>query len=68
VDVQLQKLGGERVVDLAKCDVDYETDAKGWINGVISKLAGAPAQAPAPASRNCSEKNRQTGLYWYYIV
>jgi len=49
VDVQLQKLGGERVVDLAKCDVDYETDAKGWINGVISKLAGAPAQAPVAA-------------------
>jgi len=63
VDVQLQKLGGERLVDLAKCDVDYETDAKGWINGVLSKLAGTPAPAVAPtfAPKKSSGKQVFTG-------
>ncbi|HSB93692.1 MAG TPA: flavodoxin domain-containing protein [Flavitalea sp.] len=63
VDVQLQKLGGERVVDLAKCDVDYETEAKGWIDGVLSKLAGAPAPAVSPvyAPKKSSGKQVFTG-------
>lgn len=39
VDAQLQKLGGERLVSLAKCDTDYETDARGWFTEVLAKLA-----------------------------
>lgn len=63
VDVQLQKLGGERVFDLAKCDVDYESEAKGWINGVLSKLAGttAPALAPGIAPKKSAGKQVFTG-------
>ena len=30
VDQQLQKLGGERIVSLQKCDTDYEAEAGDW--------------------------------------
>ena len=48
VDAQLQKLGGERVVSLHKCDTDYESDAGSWFSQVISRLSsnGAPAAVP----------------------
>jgi sulfite reductase (NADPH) flavoprotein alpha-component len=38
VDQQLQKLGGQRVVDLAKCDTDYQGDADGWFSQVLHSL------------------------------
>lgn len=38
VDEQLNKLGGSRIAPLQKCDVDYEDDANGWINGILDKL------------------------------
>jgi sulfite reductase (NADPH) flavoprotein alpha-component len=38
VDTRLNKLGGERIVPLQKCDVDYESDAEGWFAQVMSKL------------------------------
>ncbi len=47
VDAQLSKLGGQRIFDLAKCDTDYEADAKAWFDGVLNKLSGAAAPAPA---------------------
>src|SRR5688572_405357 len=39
VDVQLEKLGGERLVSLVKCDVDYETEAEAWFDEVLKKLS-----------------------------
>ena len=38
VDQQLQKLGGERVVSLIKCDTDYQGDADGWFSQVLHSL------------------------------
>ncbi|OQP51015.1 sulfite reductase [Niastella yeongjuensis] len=38
VDQQLQKLGGQRVVNLIKCDVDYQGDADGWFSQVLHSL------------------------------
>ena len=56
VDSQLQKLGGERVVSLHKCDTDYESDAGSWFSQVLSKFSGngtstAPAVMPAVAKK-----------------
>ena len=53
VDAQLQKLGGERIVSLQKCDLDYETEALNWFNEILRKLgdgtaASAPATIPVP--------------------
>ncbi len=40
VDHQLGHLGGERIVDIQRCDVDYETDADNWMKNVIQKISG----------------------------
>ena len=58
IDTQLQKLGGERLVSLYKCDIDYESEAGDWFSQVLLKLSGngasttAPAQAPAIAKKS----------------
>ena len=39
VDEQLNKLGGERVVSLQKCDIDYESEADSWFTTVIRQLS-----------------------------
>ena len=39
VDVQLNKMGGERLVSLVKCDVDYETEAEAWFDEVLKKIS-----------------------------
>ncbi|MFL5745435.1 MAG: sulfite reductase flavoprotein subunit alpha [Niastella sp.] len=38
VDEQLQRLGGQRVVNLIKCDTDYQGDADGWFSQVLHSL------------------------------
>src|SRR6266851_7650688 len=48
VDHQLGSLGGERIVDIQRCDVDFESDAHNWMNDVIQKLSGGkPTTEPA---------------------
>jgi sulfite reductase (NADPH) flavoprotein alpha-component len=39
VDQQLNKLGGERIIPLQKCDVDYESEADGWFDQVLHQLS-----------------------------
>jgi sulfite reductase (NADPH) flavoprotein alpha-component len=43
VDHQLGNLGGERIVDIRRCDVDFEQEAHSWMNDVLLKLGGNPA-------------------------
>jgi sulfite reductase (NADPH) flavoprotein alpha-component len=43
VDKRLHTLGGERIVPLQKCDVDYESDAEGWFAQVLNQLTSAPS-------------------------
>jgi len=38
VDQQLQKLGGQRITPLVKCDTDYQGDADGWFSQVLHSL------------------------------
>jgi sulfite reductase (NADPH) flavoprotein alpha-component len=38
VDSRLYSLGGERIVPLIKCDVDFESDAEGWFAQVMHQL------------------------------
>jgi sulfite reductase (NADPH) flavoprotein alpha-component len=38
VDQQLQKLGGQRIAPLIKCDTDYHGDAEGWFSQVLHSL------------------------------
>jgi sulfite reductase (NADPH) flavoprotein alpha-component len=39
VDLQLNKMGGRRLVPLQKCDVDYEADADAWFDEVLKQLS-----------------------------
>lgn len=55
VDAQLDKLGGQRIVSLQRCDTDYETEADGWFDQVLQKLGNnGSAQAPATAVKKKS--------------
>lgn len=50
VDDQLSKLGGQRVIALQKCDVDYEADAGNWFGEVLQKLStDGKSATPSPA-------------------
>jgi sulfite reductase (NADPH) flavoprotein alpha-component len=63
VDEQLNKLGGNRIAPLQKCDVEYDDDANSWINTVLKNITAkktdtvivAPVVA-APAAK----KGKQT--------
>ncbi len=44
VDQQLSRLGGERIVPLQRCDVDYETEAELWFQQVLNKIGNVDAQ------------------------
>ncbi|HEY4064363.1 MAG TPA: flavodoxin domain-containing protein [Puia sp.] len=61
VDEQLQKMGGQRIVSLAKCDIDYETQAGHWFDEVLGRLipaspASSPVHGPAAAPRHTGRK------------
>ncbi|NOT91196.1 diflavin oxidoreductase [Ferruginibacter sp.] len=38
VDEQLNKLGGNRIAPLQKCDVEYDEEANSWINTVLKNI------------------------------
>jgi sulfite reductase (NADPH) flavoprotein alpha-component len=48
VDQQLQKMGGQRILSLQKCDTDYEAEAGSWFDRILQQLA-APSRELAPA-------------------
>jgi sulfite reductase (NADPH) flavoprotein alpha-component len=41
VDLQLQKIGGQRIASLQKCDTDYEAEAGRWFDNILQHLNGA---------------------------
>ena len=60
VDAQLSKLGGERLVELKKCDTDYEEEARRWFEEALAKLTAsgtaAPAALPATPKKTTGKK------------
>lgn len=64
VDARFQSFGAQRVVDLQRCDVDYEADAQNWFEKVL-QIVGQPAPAAAtlPAKEVGAEK--KTGKRYY---
>jgi sulfite reductase (NADPH) flavoprotein alpha-component len=65
VDVQLKNLGGERIVDLQKCDTDYETDAGSWFTQVLQKLTEGGASSVTPATAIPVTGKKTTGKQFY---
>jgi len=73
VDQQLQKLGGQRIVSLQKCDTDYQGDAEGWFSQVLHSLTtttssngtasvGAVVVAKKPAGKKVYTGNILTNI------
>jgi sulfite reductase (NADPH) flavoprotein alpha-component len=58
VDHQLGNLGGERIVDIRRCDVDFEQEAHSWMNDVLQKLNGNTTSRPAikPVKKSTGKK------------
>lgn len=64
VDTQLQKLGGQRIIPVRKCDLDYEADADSWFNEVLqlvrtSGTTTAPAVKVQPADIPVLKSNKK---------
>ncbi|MEI6948355.1 flavodoxin domain-containing protein [Paraflavisolibacter sp. H34] len=62
VDSQLQKLGGERIATLVKCDTDFEAEATAWFEGVLEQLSsGGASAAPATVVKKSTGKKTYAG-------
>jgi sulfite reductase (NADPH) flavoprotein alpha-component len=59
IDVQLQKLGGKRLADIQRCDVEFDEDANKWFANVMKKITAvgfAAAAAPISTAAAVAEK------------
>ncbi len=65
VDTQLQKLGGQRLVPIQKCDLDYDTDAHNWFETVLKNVqSNGNTTSVAPAAvvtKKANTKKTYTG-------
>lgn len=69
VDVQLNKLGGERIVTLLKCDTDYEAEAEAWFGDLLKKISeNTPATTTAPTAPATARKPAGKKIYKGTIV
>src|SRR4029078_11594328 len=55
VDEQLNKLGGNRIVPLQKCDLDFDAEADEWFNQVFNVLNETP-ESPGAVSHPVTAK------------
>jgi len=68
VDARFDGFGAKRVVDLQKCDVDYEADAQQWFEKVLQYLETTTTSTPvvvptaAPNEKKASGKKYYNGL------
>lgn len=68
VDTQLDRLGGERIIELQRCDVDYEEEADTWFDNVLNKLSsgnGSSQQATSVSIPIPSTAKKSSGKKLY---
>ncbi len=68
VDKQLQYLGGQRIADLQKCDLDYESTAEQWFSTVIQQLQTVKTPTPVIAAPPAETKKLAGKLYYDGII
>lgn len=54
-DAQFEKLGAQRVQACVECDVDYEGNAKQWIEGCWSAFGGSPSTGVSTPALSSNE-------------
>ena len=71
VDEQLNKLGGNRIVPLQKCDLDFDTEAEEWFTQVFQALNENPQStdtiAPPVISKKAPGKRNYSGKLLAHI-
>ncbi|MEI9955146.1 MAG: flavodoxin domain-containing protein, partial [Ferruginibacter sp.] len=62
VDQQLNKLGGNRIAPLQKCDLEYEDEASSWFNTFLQNLTAKKNETvvAAPVVAPVAKKGKQT--------
>jgi sulfite reductase (NADPH) flavoprotein alpha-component len=65
VDARLQAFGAKRVVDLQKCDVDYEADAQQWFAKVLEQIENSSANASSIEPKPTIADVKKTGKKYY---
>jgi sulfite reductase (NADPH) flavoprotein alpha-component len=50
LDARLERLGGTRLDDLARCDFEYEADASAWVSRVVPLIAGGDGALAQPVA------------------
>lgn len=65
VDEQLNKLGGQRIAPIQKCDIDYDDDANAWFSGVMKNLTltkeiAVPSNTPVTGTPVTKKAGKQT--------
>jgi sulfite reductase (NADPH) flavoprotein alpha-component len=65
VDTQLEKLGGKRLIDIQKCDVDYESEADSWIGQVLDKLGNNGNGAATSILPAVAPQKKSSGKKFY---
>ena len=54
MDARLESLGAKRLAPRGECDVDYETAAKHWIDGLWEKLVGQASRLSLTSDSNAA--------------
>ncbi|MBA3674617.1 MAG: flavodoxin domain-containing protein [Chitinophagaceae bacterium] len=70
VDEQLNKLGGNRIAPLQKCDIDFDTEAEEWFSNIFNSLNGDNSIAAVPSqiiSKKPSGKKNYTGTLLTHV-
>ena len=65
VDQQLQKLGGSRIADIQKCDVEFDEDANHWFNTVLKKISATETKTAAAITAAPVAEKKATGKKSY---
>ncbi|HWB93486.1 MAG TPA: flavodoxin domain-containing protein [Puia sp.] len=65
VDQQLHKIGGQRLLDLQKCDTEYETEAGRWFDRVLQQLSSPARETAAPSVQTAPAVARPSGKKIY---
>ncbi len=65
VDARLKSFGAKPVVDLQKCDVDYEADAQQWFEKVLNLLETTTASPPIIAPIAAPPEKKAAGKKYY---
>jgi sulfite reductase (NADPH) flavoprotein alpha-component len=62
IDLQLSKMGAQRLLPLQKCDTDFEADAEAWFDQLLKQLANS-SSTPAPAALPVVKKSTGKKIY-----